>query len=90
MSTAAIIPMKWAENTKYAGSMDHCACCGRPLRGAFRWVEVINGGADVGTPCMRWDETDAGYMGMYPVGPTCAKKHFPQFTHRTTDKGVRL
>lgn len=77
MTAAATMPMKWASNI---GSIDQCACCGRKLRGEPRWVEVINGGSDVAAPGLDPDTTDPGYMGFFPVGAGCAKKHFPGFT----------
>jgi hypothetical protein len=78
MSRAATVPMVWADNDTQ-GSMKHCAACGRKLQGKPQMVEVIDGGAQVGTPDLEWDTTDAGYMGLFPVGPTCAKKHFRGF-----------
>ena len=78
MTTAATIPMKWSE---HGGNLERCACCGRKLRGNPRFVEVINGGSDVAAPGLDPDQTDPGYMGFFPVGAGCAKKHFPGFTH---------
>jgi len=76
----AIIPMVWSE-TDTNGSMEHCAACGRRLQGKRRMVEVIDGGDSVAAPCFEPDTTDAGYMGFFPVGPECARKHFLGFTH---------
>jgi hypothetical protein len=76
----AIIPMVWG-NKEADGSMEHCAACGKKLRGKRRMVEVINGGCSVAAPGLGPDTTDAGYMGFYPVGPECARKHFRGFTH---------
>lgn len=77
MPTAATIPMKWAERN--TGSMEHCACCGRKLTGKPMFVEVIDGGASVAAPGLGPDTSDPGYMGFFPVGRSCAKKHFPGF-----------
>ena len=77
--TAATIPMKWAEDKGFAGSMEHCACCGRKLTSKPMFVEVINGGSDVAAPGLGPDTNDSGYMGYFPVGRTCARKHFPGF-----------
>jgi hypothetical protein len=79
MSTAATIPMKWAEDSSRQGGMDFCACCGRKLKGKRLFVEVINGGADIAAPGLGPDTSDAGYMGCFAVGPSCARKHFPGF-----------
>ena len=73
------MPMRWAENRDYSGSLDHCACCGRKLKGSAMWIEVIDGGATVAAPGLSPDINDSGYMGFYPVGSTCAKKHFTGF-----------
>ena len=78
---AAIIPMKWPDADLYNGSLEHCACCGKPLKGKRRWVEVIDGGASVAAPGLNPDPNDPGYMAFYPVGLSCARKHFPGFTH---------
>jgi len=78
--SVAIIPMVWSE-TDTNGSMEHCAACGRRLRGKRRMVEVIDGGDSVAAPGLGPDTTDAGYMGFFPVGPECARKHFLGFTH---------
>jgi len=80
MMTAAMIPMKWSD--KYTnGSMEHCACCGRTLTSTPVYVEVIDGGAQVAAPGLDPDQSDPGYMGFFPVGRVCAKKHFRGFTH---------
>jgi len=76
--TAATIPMKWADH--HQGSMEHCACCGKKLTGPAVYVEVIDGGLSVAAPGLGPDTNDAGYMGFFPVGKTCAKKHFRGFT----------
>jgi hypothetical protein len=76
----AIIPMVWSEQGTN-GSMEHCVCCGKKLRGKRRMVEVIDGGRSVAAPGLGPDTTDSGYMGFYPVGPECARKHFRGFTH---------
>ena len=80
MSTAAIIPMKWSD-TDNNGDMTRCACCGKPIKGKARFVEVIDGGSSVAHPGLGPDTNDPGYMGFFAVGPGCARKHFPGFTH---------
>lgn len=79
MSTAATIPMKWTDTR--TGSTEHCACCGRKLSGQAKWVEVIDGGLSIAAPGLDPDQSDPGYMGFFPVGAGCAKKHFHGFTH---------
>lgn len=79
MSTAAIIPMKWAENPTHDNVL-RCACCNRKITGKHRWVEVIDGGRSVASPGLGADQNDAGYMGSFPVGNHCARKHFAGFT----------
>lgn len=78
--TPATIPMKWAENQTHDATL-RCACCDRLLKGSHRWVEVVNGGSDVAVPGSDPDVQDAGYMGCFPVGETCARRHFGDATH---------
>lgn len=80
-STAATIPMKWSGKDTN-GSQEHCSCCGRKLTGDPLFVEVIDGGASVAVPGLGPDESDPGYMGFFPVGKSCARKHFAGFTHK--------
>ena len=82
--TAATIPMKWSKNGTN-GSMEHCACCGRKLTGKPQYVEVIAGGGQVAAPGLDPDQSDPGYMGFFPVGASCAKKHFRGFTYDQGD-----
>lgn len=76
----AVIPMVWSDKSTN-GSMEHCAACGRKITGKRRMVEVIDGGCSVAAPGLGPDTNDAGYMGFFPVGPECARKHFRGFTH---------
>lgn len=73
-------PMVWANDPR-RDAVKRCVCCGKPLRGRWRWVEVINGGSAVIHPSETADQNDGGYMGFFPVGATCAKKLFNGFTH---------
>ena len=53
-----------------------CYVCGRKLGANPLYFEVINGGdlrSQDGTEAIQ----DAGYMGCYPVGSTCAHKFAP-------------
>jgi hypothetical protein len=78
-STAATTPMKWSDKGTN-GSMEHCSCCGRRLTGQPVWVEVIDGGSSVAAPGLDPDTNDPGYMGFFPVGRACGRKHFHGFT----------
>lgn len=82
MQDSALTPMVWA-NRSDIDNAERCAACGKTLKdpGAADAVEVINGGLDVGSPVMKWDTTDSGYMGFFRVGPVCAKKYFHGFVH---------
>lgn len=77
--TAALIPMKWADNL-INDDKQRCVCCNKVITGQPRYIEVINGGGDVAAPGLGPDTDDGGYMGLYPVGRACAKKHFQGFT----------
>jgi hypothetical protein len=79
MSTSAMIPMKWAAS-KTNDEKLRCVCCDREIKGVARFVEVIDGGSSVANPGLGPDTCDSGYMGFFPVGPGCAKKHFAGFT----------
>ena len=79
----AKIPMKWPDDTENAGSMNHCACCGRPLRGKTKWVHLVDFGESVASPQIEWDENAIDDFGSFPVGPTCAKRDFPGFFTET-------
>lgn len=66
-------------NTQRRGPADadaECHVCGRPIatiRAA--WVECVNGGYDCWPQdAAPSDKEDGGYMGCYPLGPTCARK----------------
>lgn len=80
MSDKTTIPMKWADDLQHDHTI-RCSCCNRIIKGKFKWVEVIDGGATVVKPGSNPDINDAGYMGFHRVGNTCAKKHFAGFTH---------
>lgn len=78
MSTPDTMPMKWAP--EYTGDgFSHCVCCNRRLGRKKRWLEVVDGGARVARPGSNPDQSDPGYMGCFPVGVMCARKHFPGF-----------
>lgn len=76
---ATKIPMKWSESGTIP-SEEHCAACGRKLKDNPVFVEVIDGGDQVAAPGSNPDQNDPGYMGFFPVGPSCAKKYFRGYT----------
>lgn len=53
-----------------------CVVCGRPIRepSCGREVCVVDGGARFARVDETVDTDDPGFMGLYPVGPECAKK----------------
>jgi len=59
------------------GDLQPCAVCGRTIRNEARavWVHIVDGG---GVILHRDDEaayaSDGGDLGLYPVGPECAKR----------------
>lgn len=56
-------------------SVPQCAMCMKPVKGAYRVVHVVMGGAAVLHPA---DEalyvSDNGDLGAHPIGPDCARK----------------
>jgi hypothetical protein len=56
-----------------------CGICGRVVKGGTfddgwtLWGVVVNGGASWGDE--RSDESDPGYMGWFPIGRDCHKRH---------------
>ncbi len=81
MSDVAVKPMKWADQ-KYLDKHLRCACCGRKIVGKKpKFVEVIDGGSFVAAPGLNPNQSDAGYMGFFPVGNGCARLYFKGFTH---------
>lgn len=72
--------MKWGEDVLSDG--EHCAVCGKPIKGKVWGVHVIDGGNLVLHPD---DEdkyvSDGGDMGTHDVGSEC-RKHFKDFAAR--------
>jgi len=60
---------------RITGDDSPCVVCGKGVkdRPGVLWVCVVDGGATYGVA--GTSEGDAGYMGYFPVGPTCTKKH---------------
>ncbi len=79
MTTAALIPMKWADDPRL-DDVTRCACCDKQIKGEPRhWVECTADMSEVAHPGLDLDPADSG--GFFPVGPTCAKRHFRGFTY---------
>jgi len=52
-----------------------CVICGLPIHNlaGVKWITVINGGGDFGPADS--DMNHPGYMGCFPIGPECYRKH---------------
>ena len=59
---------------KCMGDAVPCAVCGTQINNldAVRWINVIVGGEQFGPPDA--DPNDAGFMGAFPIGPSCWAK----------------
>lgn len=79
MSRYKVAPFSGARYTENAARCDvdelPCAICGKPVRhGASPHAAiVVNGGVDWGDE--HSDPDDAGFMGSWPVGRDCHRKH---------------
>lgn len=62
----------YARNSAKAGN-DACAICGRFVKDANHFAVVTDGGASWGDEGS--DSGDPGYMGSWPVGNDCHRKH---------------
>lgn len=72
------IPMIWSKEQTFDNKI-RCSCCNREIKTNIRWVEVVDGGRSVIFPNSNPNINDPGYMGSFPVGPDCVKKHFRGF-----------
>jgi hypothetical protein len=76
-----LMEMVWTDKN-VSTEKPYCVCCGKLLKGDNnRMVEVVGGGSHAVRPGAKADAGDPGYMGFYDVGPDCAKKYLPNFTH---------
>lgn len=57
------------------GDRQPCVVCGRPVKAPTFMVECVNGGLDECVLPGTADTTDAAYMGAFPVGPDCLRRH---------------
>ena len=81
MKTTPHICTDSAQRDEHQGSMEHCDCCGRPIKGTPRfWIECVNDGTDVAEADGKEHE---GSLGFYPIGPECAKKYGFEFISDT-------
>lgn len=62
------------EKASLASDQDLCFVCGRKLGNNPLHFEVVDGGSLRGQDGTEADVDDAGYMGCYPVGASCANK----------------
>lgn len=66
--------------------LEPCTHCGRGVKpGKGFLVEVVDGGGAIAAPGSNPDMADPGYMGVWVLGSTCARK-IPA-THRQTWNG---
>ena len=76
MATNAFkIPRSADYKTDAKGSGYPCVVCGRPVEHPIYEVECVDGGSDLCVTPGTANESDPGYMGYYPVGVKCLKKH---------------
>jgi len=64
------------ENKDNPNDWDCCYLCHSPVNPiTSTWIEVLDGGQYTIVPeSEEIDREDRGYMGCFPVGPTCARK----------------
>lgn len=64
------------EDRAYSRGLEPCATCGRGVKPGSGWVvEVVGGGSSIARPGTA-DNSDAGYMGAWVLGPECGR-HIP-------------
>lgn len=65
-----------ANRERYGHGVNYpCVVCGRPVSNPKYMVECVNGGVSECVMPETADTSDPGYMGFFPVGPDCLKKH---------------
>jgi hypothetical protein len=66
----------YEKNEQRCGDLEPCAICGKGVKETAKtlWVLVMGGGG-VFAPADQEDPEDPGYMGFFPLGPACARKH---------------
>lgn len=71
----AITTFPWNDKALEDPETYRCVHCGRKVSESNgTWVEFVSGGGEVQVPFGTADQNDPGYMGIWPVGATCAKK----------------
>ena len=72
----------------HAADQEFCYVCGRKLGANPLYFEVIEGGDLRLQNGTEYDvQSDAGYMGCFPVGSTCANKFAPNILFKMEDFG---
>lgn len=80
MNTYDIPPFsgpKYRENERKVPDGDvPCAICGKAVIKPWKFTAVVvNGGDWARTEAEEKNETDPGYMGSWPIGAACHRKH---------------
>lgn len=80
MNTYTVLPFsgpKFQENErKLRDNETPCAICGKAVKSPYQHSAVVVGGGDWAKDEKEaCDETDAGYMGTWGIGPDCHRKY---------------
>ena len=73
---------RYATNAARCGAQEPCALCGKPItsRDTAVFVSVGDGGSVFLSPAEEAAaKQDAGFMGCFPLGPECWRKHRQAF-----------
>jgi len=75
---------RYAENVARHGKAQHCVICGQPVKQPehARWLNVADGGRVFVSELEAAQlaaANDASFMGGYPIGPECWRKHAQAF-----------
>lgn len=64
------------DNSALTGDQQPCIICGKAIKNEklATWVHLHNGGASIVTEAEAATLNPAADCGLYPIGPTCAKK----------------
>lgn len=66
-----------------AGENGHCAACGRALKDGAGYTVCVAEGGEILVGTRYWDDdavvTDSGYMGLFDLGPECARTIKPSY-----------
>jgi hypothetical protein len=64
---------RYHENARRAGIYEPCGICGKAVKAPTHRAVVVDGGGAWGDE--RSDTNDPGYMGTFPIGSDCHRKH---------------